>query len=40
MLDGQAIVKYFKYWLLRHILTRDADLRRFADQSVAEGQEG
>ncbi len=34
--DGQAIAKYFRYWLLRHILTRDAELRRFTSKSFAE----
>jgi hemerythrin-like metal-binding protein len=32
--DGDAIVKYFKYWLLRHIVTNDSKLREFCAASV------
>lgn len=34
--DGQAIIKYLKYWLLRHIMTRDAELRKFARKPYAD----
>lgn len=28
--DGEAILKYFRYWLLRHIATDDLKLKNFA----------
>lgn len=40
--DGEAILKYFRYWLLRHIATDDAKLNSFviacdaADTSAAD----